>query len=230
MRKQQRVWQTEHTTQAAIPALADSTPSSGLIKFLDIIEGRQLLEGRAVDIGCGRGRNSVYLAQRGFEAYGVDYIEEALVGARKLAQTANCPEQTHFIRAEIDKPWGFADNFFDVAVDSFSSIDIETLEGREICRNEMWRTLKPGGYAMVTVVSANDEWEKHLIATSPGPELNSTIWPQNGKFQKDYDETELRQFYKRFKIIDLQEIKRPGAVKLERNFTATNFWLVLQKQ
>jgi hypothetical protein len=53
--------------------------------------------------------------------------------------------------------WRIGDNFFDIAVDSFSSIDIETREGREVCRNEMYRTLKPGGYGLITVCSAEDE-------------------------------------------------------------------------
>jgi hypothetical protein len=81
---------------------------------------------------------------------------------------------------------------------------------------------------LVTVCSANDEWEKELIAKYPGAEPNSTIWPQNGKFQKDYDEAELRKFYKAFEIVELRKISKP-AFKLGRNGMATNFWLVLRK-
>ena len=128
----------------------------------------------------------------------------------------------------VDIDWQIDDNFFDLAIDSFSSIDIETKLGRERCRDEMYRTLKPGGYALVTVCSAEDEWEKELIASHPGPEPNSTIWPQNGKFQKDYDETELREFYKTFDIVELKRISKP-AFKLGRDGTATNLWVVLRK-
>ena len=107
-------------------------------------------------------------------------------------------------------------------------IDIETKVGREKCRDEMYRTLKPGGYALATVCSIDDEWEKELIANYPGPEVNSTIWPQNGKFQKDYDEAELREFYKMFDVVELQTISKPG-FKLGRNGTVTNLWAVLRK-
>jgi len=34
--------------------------------------------GRAVDLGCGHGRNAIFLAHRGFSVEGVDYSREAL--------------------------------------------------------------------------------------------------------------------------------------------------------
>ena len=91
----------------------------------------------------------------------------------------------------------------------------------------MFRTLKPGGHAFVVVNSVKDEIESELLKTSPGPEKNSVYWP-SGKFEKDYDEDELREFYKEFKIVEFREIVKP-AVKLGRNYTATNYWVFLQK-
>ena len=93
----------------------------------------------------------------------------------------------------------------------------------------MYRTLKHGGYALVTVCSVDDEWERELLANHPGPEPNSTIWPSNGKFQKDYSEEELREFYEMFTVHELKTIQKP-AHKLRRDGTATNFWLVIQKK
>lgn len=169
----------------------------------------------------------MYLAKLGFEVWALEYIEPALDAAKQLAEKSMA-DNIHFELTEVDTGWKIADNFFDLAIDSFSSIDIETKAGREKCRDEMYRTLKPGGYALVTVCSADDEWEKELIASHPGPEPNSTIWPQNGKFQKDYDKAELREFYRVFEIAEFKKISKP-AFKLGRNGTATNFWMVLRK-
>jgi hypothetical protein len=105
---------------------------------------------------------------------------------------------------------------------------VETEEGRKTCRDEMFRTLKPGGYALVNVVSSEDEWEKEMIKNNPGPEKNSVIWPENGKFQKNYDEAELREFYSNFEIIDVRTIQKP-AFKLGREGIATNLWMLLRK-
>lgn len=229
MRKQQQIWHEEHTHQATLPTMANVEPASGVILFTDWLKSHTVsLSGNAVDIGAGKGRNSVHLAKAGFEVWALEYIQPALDAAKQLADTNGVAEKIHLELAEIDTDWRVADDFFDIAVDSFSSIDIETKVGREKCRDEMFRTLKPGGYALVTVCSADDEWEKELIARHPGPEPNSTFWPQNEKFQKDYDEAELRDFYKSFEIVELRTINKP-AFKLGRDGMATNLWMVIRK-
>lgn len=209
--------------------MANIEPASGVLLFTEYLKELSIpLNGKAVDIGSGKGRNSVHLAKFGFEVYALEYIQPAIEAAKQLATSNGVLEKIHFYLAEVDRSWNFEDNYFDIAIDSFSSIDIETRDGREKCRDEMYRTLKSGGLALVTVCSADDEWESELITNYPGPEPNSTLWPQNGKFQKDYDEQELRDFYNKFEIVELQKISKP-AFKLGRDGTATNFWLILQK-
>jgi SAM-dependent methyltransferase len=44
--------------------------------------------GRALDVGCGTGRDAVYLAQRGWAVTGVDGVPQALDGARERGQRA----------------------------------------------------------------------------------------------------------------------------------------------
>lgn len=201
MRKQQEVWQQEHEKTNSIPSLSSSEPARGVVKFVEFLKNNGIQSGKAVDIGCGKGRNTVYLAKSGFETYGIDYIPTAIRMARQLAEKNGVAQRVKLKMAEIDKPWPFEDEFFDVAIDSYSSIDIETLQGRQIYKDEMLRTLKKGGYARVMVVSARDEIESEFIKSNPGQEKNSVVWP-SGKFQKDYDEEELREFYKKFNIIE----------------------------
>ncbi|EKD91372.1 MAG: hypothetical protein ACD_30C00017G0010 [uncultured bacterium] len=229
MRKQKRVWDKEHTEKSSLPSMASEEPSRGVILFGDYLKDHKInLSGKVIDIGCGKGRNAIYLAKLGFEVYAIDYIPKALEQAEKLATRENVSDAIHYLNAAIDSKWQFEDDFFDIAVDCFSSIDIETKKGRETYRNELLRTLKPGGLALITVVSVKDEWEAKLIKNNPGIEKNSTIWPQNNKFQKDYDEKELRDFYKSFEILELKEINKK-AFKLGKSYNATNFWLVLKK-
>lgn len=45
--------------------------------------------GRALDLGCGTGTNSIYLAQRGLTVVGVDFSSKAIATARAKAQRAN---------------------------------------------------------------------------------------------------------------------------------------------
>ncbi len=229
MRKQQEIWQKEHLTQDTLPTMANHEPASGVVRFVEWLKSHNIsLMGKAVDIGCGKGRNAIYLAQQGMEIWGLEYIESAIQAAQRLAESKNVQQSIHFVNQNIDSHWKMEDNFFDITIDSFSSIDIETLTGRKMCRDEMYRTLKPGGYALVTVVSCEDAWEKELIANHPGPELNSTLWPQNGKFQKNYSEEEFILFYNMFEMVAFEVVRKP-ALKLGKDGIATNFWAILQK-
>jgi cyclopropane fatty-acyl-phospholipid synthase-like methyltransferase len=45
--------------------------------------------GRAIDIGCGTGTNLLYLAQRGWEVTGVDFVRAAIAAARRKLKS--CP-------------------------------------------------------------------------------------------------------------------------------------------
>ncbi|MGN0125059.1 MAG: class I SAM-dependent methyltransferase, partial [Rhodococcus sp. (in: high G+C Gram-positive bacteria)] len=47
-----------------------------------------LPHGRALDLGCGEGRHSLWLATRGWEVVGVDFSEVALDKARRIAAQA----------------------------------------------------------------------------------------------------------------------------------------------
>ncbi len=230
MRKQQKIWELEHNKKTTLPSMASLEPSNGVVRFFEYLQKSGIKPPlKVVDIGSGKGRNAIYLGKEGFDVYCMDYIKEALDFTEKQARKNNVSDKIHLYKTLIDEKWPFEDDFFDLSIDSFSSIDIETKKGREIYKKELKRTLKPEGLALIQVVSANDAWEAKLIKENPGKEPNSTIWPQNGKFQKDYDERELRHFYKEFDIIELKEITKQ-AFKLGKNFKATNFWLILRKK
>jgi len=127
MRKQQQVWLKEHSSNSNIPALASNKPSSSVIYFIDYLKslGREMT-GKVIDIGSGKGRNSIYLAEVGFEVFGLEYIQHAIDAAQQCAHASNIENRIHFLNTPIDDPWPFDDDTFSVAVDSFSSIGIET--------------------------------------------------------------------------------------------------------
>ena len=228
MRLQKQIWENEHTTGRQLPGITTDVPSTGMFQFSELLKNNGIGPlSKIIDIGSGKGRNTIYLAQRGYMVYAIDYIESAMNTLKFAAQQIRLSHKMNFTVGEIDNAWPFEDNFFDAAIDCYSSIDIETKEGRELYKKELFRTLKPKAFACIMVVSSEDELEKEIAATSPGPEPNSTIWP-SGKFQKNYSEEELRSFYKDFTIIDLQKLQKP-ARKLDRDYTATNFRMIIQK-
>ena len=52
-----------------------------------LLEGpNALAQGRALDVGCGSGRDAVYLAKHGWQVTGVDFADTGLKAARQRAQ------------------------------------------------------------------------------------------------------------------------------------------------
>lgn len=60
-------------------------PPSDLV---DLVEGSSAPPGRALDLGCGTGTDSIYLAAHGWDVTGVDMVAKALSTARRRAAAA----------------------------------------------------------------------------------------------------------------------------------------------
>ena len=55
----------------------------------ELVEGAVALKpGAALDLGCGNGRNSIYLAQHGWRTTGIDIVGKAIGTARRRAASA----------------------------------------------------------------------------------------------------------------------------------------------
>jgi SAM-dependent methyltransferase len=61
----------------------------------------ELPAGKALDLGCGTGDSSIYLAQHGWKVTGVDYVPTAIEKARAKAAATNAP--VDFVRADVTR-------------------------------------------------------------------------------------------------------------------------------
>ena len=76
-------------------------PSGGRPSFTltHFIEGRP--KGRALELGCARGDDAIWLAQQGWSVTGVDISEAALEAARLAASSAGVESSVHFERHDL---------------------------------------------------------------------------------------------------------------------------------
>lgn len=114
----------------------DPTPPPEVIDLV-----ATLPPGRGLDIGCGYGRTSIYLAQQGWTAVGVDFVHEAIAVAEERAQAAGVTDKISFFTASVTN-MRHIDPAFDLAVDvgCMHSLDAAA---RATYQAELTRLLRP---------------------------------------------------------------------------------------
>jgi SAM-dependent methyltransferase len=91
-------------------------PRSELVELVETgrLDARTLP--RAIDLGCGSGANSVFLAEQGFDVTGVDFSPVALEKANRLAGEHNV--SVSFVQGDLTSPTiPGAEGPFDLLVD-----------------------------------------------------------------------------------------------------------------
>jgi len=90
-------------------------PAPLMARFVrEFMPTHQIQPGQGLDIGCGAGRDMVYLAMHGWEMTGIDYIPGALQRAQQLASSQHVTVTTLQLDLETGQdPFGaFADGQF----------------------------------------------------------------------------------------------------------------------
>ncbi|MFT5328786.1 MAG: tellurite methyltransferase [Planctomycetaceae bacterium] len=106
-------WNEKYSRQ---PSLADAQPDEWLIEACETIahmttddEPRK----RALDIACGLGHNSVWLAQHGWNVDGVDVSPSGLTLAQQHATELRC--KVSWLEADLDD-WQPAEDSYDLTI------------------------------------------------------------------------------------------------------------------
>ncbi len=107
-----------------------------------------------LDLGCGTGRHSIFLANSGFEVTATDISEHGvnITQERALEKGLNIKVNCHDMR-KIP----FDDNTFDAVLCVWTS-GHGLLEDMVAHKNEMVRVTKPNGFIFVDYVSKQDEY------------------------------------------------------------------------
>jgi SAM-dependent methyltransferase len=83
--------------------------------LVQLVEGGSA-PGRALDLGCGTGTDSIYLARHGWEVTGVDMVPKALAIAQRRAAVAGV--RPHFVEGDVTRLQDFGiDGGYDVLFD-----------------------------------------------------------------------------------------------------------------
>lgn len=98
-----------------------------------------------LDMGCGTGRHSVWLAAAGAHVTAIDFSEAMLAEARRKPHA----DAVTFVAHDLHQPLPFADGSFDLVV---SGLVLEHVHDLQLFFSEARRMLKPTGRTVVTAM------------------------------------------------------------------------------
>lgn len=91
-----------------------------------------------LEIGCGTGKNTPFLAQLGQSVHAVDFSEGMIEKAKEKVQAQN----VRFATMDISQKWIFGDQSFDLVV---CNLVLEHIQNIAFVFAEAARSLQPGG-------------------------------------------------------------------------------------
>lgn len=160
---------------------------------------------KVLDVGCGTGAATWYIAREGFFAYGIDGSETAIARARKRFREDGLKGK--FKVGDLVN-LDYKDEYFDAVVD-LSAIQHNTLKNIQAILSEIYRVLVDGGKFFAMMMSTDtwgygsgDQIEKNtFIGLRYGPNVgHGTL--------RFFDEKEIRALLRKFKNIEIERSER----------------------
>ena len=172
----QRIWNHSHCEKPI-----SEQPESSIIAFAEYIQKRLPSRVSLLDVGCGRGRNALYLSRLGFSVYGCDLSPVALEIAMKRAQQVDLP--INFQVADLTC-LPYTDNSFAVAICvHVLPYHLKTNIAKGI--RELWRVVQPNGWLFVDFLDCDDaehgcgqKLEEHTFLDPIGTPIHFSSWQE----------------------------------------------------
>ncbi|MDH3353320.1 MAG: class I SAM-dependent methyltransferase [Nanoarchaeota archaeon] len=195
--KQEEIWN-------AIAGKWDSFRTRPVDEVVDFLPKQK---GAVLDLGCGSGRN--FIKNEGVRLYGVDFSSELLKLAEKHASELGIDAELKVSGAD-NIPYD--DEFFDAAIFVRALHCVDSEEKRKKSLQELFRVLKSGSEAVVSVWSRGQDRVKNKdkVCYMPWTVGDKTYERYTYIYDKDEFENLLKSVG--FEIVSLEEGKNIVAV------------------
>lgn len=172
-------------------------PDSTLEKYL-----AKFPKGKAIDIGAGGGRNSIFLAENGFEVEAIDKVKKRLEKIKNLAKEHKLKIKTK--KCDINK-FKFEKNKYSLIVATHS---LDFLKKNEVylILNKIKESVMTNGFVYLSVFSVKDPMYKLIMEKEIEQiEENTFYLPKHKTYRHFFTQKELQEKFKKFKIILLKQ-------------------------
>ncbi|PJJ98433.1 tellurite resistance methyltransferase TehB [Lysobacteraceae bacterium NML75-0749] len=114
---------------------------------------------RALDVGCGRGRNSLYLALHGLRVDGIDRNFEALQTLAEIIATENLGERIRLAEADFNQAGqqSLLQGSYDLILSTVVLMFLQADAARALIA-QMQATTAPGGYNLIVSAMDTDDY------------------------------------------------------------------------
>lgn len=228
MSHQGNIWEREYVNPKLVTK--GDKPQADTLRFLKFLKKEQKykVEGRKIlDIGCGTGRNSNYLASKNNEVIGIDISKSAIRLAKDRAEASLLT--VDYRVGDIGEDYAIKDNDIDIILDVTSSNSLNE-KGRENYLKEIDRVLKKGGYIFIRALCKDgDDNAKKLLKESPGLDYDTYVIKEIGLVERVFSREDfIKTYSKYFNILKLD--KKTSYSTFDNRIYKRNYWLAyLQK-
>lgn len=178
-----KLWDREYAQYNSIPSSDRDDPSRALMAAQSQLEYTSI--DVAVDIGCGNGRNAVYLANKGVDVIALDFSTEAVAQTKRRVAQSSVSGSVEVLLSDITVGIPVADNSIDLVVDSYFSCH---LIGKSILNDyfsQVRRVIKSDGQLYWAGLGTRDEYYQNIIDSHPSE--NIIVDPINDIPKRLYD-------------------------------------------
>ena len=180
------------------------TPSDSVVNFFPVL--KNISAHKVLDLGCGTGRNALFLSKDGFMVVGVDISKTALQVAYQKIKNGGL-HNIILMQGDIaDLP--FPPQHFD-AIISINVIHHAKINDIQKIVNEIYRVLRDDGKGLVTVVSDMDyKFGKGGRLEEKTYELGEGVHGEKGIIHHFFNELETKALFNKFKILTTRLLQK----------------------
>jgi len=221
---QKKFWDKEYSNNKLVTK--SDKPQKDFLNFLKFLKKERNLtieNLKILDLGCGVGKNSNYLAKSNNNVTGLDISSVAIKEAKYRAEKLNL--DVDFRVSDIGSKLSFNDSYFDLVIDVISSNSLNS-KGRKVYLEETARVLKTSGYFFVRALCKDgDKNAKNLLKKFPGKEKNTYTIKGLGLTEKVFEKKEITELYSKYFEI-LKITKKTAYTRYENQSYKRNYWLL----
>ena len=156
---------------------------------------------KILELGGGQGRDSIFLAQAGFQLWVLDFTESGMRDINQKAQALGLSDSLTAMQRDVRAPLPFEDGSFDGCYSHMLFCMALTTPQLEVLSGEVWRVLKPGGLNIYTVRNTTDA---HYGA---GIHRGEDLYESDGFTVHFFSKEKVEHLAKGYELVDIAEFE-----------------------